>query len=246
MWMGPLPTQSSRAPDLALAHKKTQRHLQPAWVPPWFQPHRHPPQHMHTRTLMSSTSRHMWCMPPSGFFFRKLAMGELSPSGAISSNLVFSSCTNTTVTPCSGTGWGSLTVTPRMERYLSAAAARSGTAMATWFSRPTAALDWCRACSPRACRDKEWRRRGDQARHACSTVHAIDAQAGCLPAWPSAHHDGGGTQPAGRHGQCSLRSSVGNAPAAAAPIRRSKPHNKSCILQCNPALARLALVLTHR
>lgn len=44
---------------------------------------------------------------PAGLRSRNLLMGDLSPSGCSSSILVFGSSTNTTVTPCSGTGWGS-------------------------------------------------------------------------------------------------------------------------------------------
>lgn len=41
---------------------------------------------------------------PAGLRSRNLLMGDLSPSGCSSSILVFGSSTNTTVTPCSGTG----------------------------------------------------------------------------------------------------------------------------------------------
>jgi hypothetical protein len=46
----------------------------------------------------------------------KLSMGEPSPSGAISSTLLLGRFTNTTVTPCSGCGSGSVSVAPRVSR----------------------------------------------------------------------------------------------------------------------------------
>ena len=75
-------------------------------------------------------------MPPAGFLARKPAIGEASPSGCKSSILVFGSSTKTTVTPCSGSSCGSPTAAPSVSRYCAAAAARSGTAIATWFRRP--------------------------------------------------------------------------------------------------------------
>src|SRR6185437_11631330 len=84
----------------------------------------------------SATSKQMWCMPPAGCSARNFATGELSPSGVISSSLVLSRVTKTTVTPCSGSACGSPTSAPRKSRYFRAAAARSGTAMATWLRRP--------------------------------------------------------------------------------------------------------------
>ena len=50
--------------------------------------------------------------------------------------MVFGSSTKTTVTPCAGSSCGAPTFAPSVSRYCAAAAARSGTAMATWLRRP--------------------------------------------------------------------------------------------------------------
>jgi len=55
-------------------------------------------------------------MPPSGLRSRNFAIGEASPSGAISSTLVFGNVINTVVTPCSGCGTGSDTFAPSVRR----------------------------------------------------------------------------------------------------------------------------------
>src|SRR5690606_27881217 len=86
--------------------------------------------------MMSGTSKQMWCMPPAGFLARNVAIGEASPSGSSSSTLVLPVSMKTTVTPCSGRAWGCPTRAPSRSRYLPAAAARSGTAMAMWLRRP--------------------------------------------------------------------------------------------------------------
>jgi hypothetical protein len=51
---------------------------------------------------------------PAGLRSRNLLMGEAWPSGCNSSILVLGSSTNTTVTPCSGTGFGADTCTTHM------------------------------------------------------------------------------------------------------------------------------------
>ena len=51
--------------------------------------------------FISETSKHIWCMPPLGFFSKNFSIGELSPYGSINSIFVFSNSTKTTVTPCS-------------------------------------------------------------------------------------------------------------------------------------------------
>src|SRR3954449_8469795 len=75
-------------------------------------------------------------MPPAGFFSRKPRTGESAPSGSSNSIFAFGNSTNTTVTPCSGRVCGSDTRAPSASRYSEAAAARSGTTIATWLSRP--------------------------------------------------------------------------------------------------------------
>src|SRR5437588_6486198 len=75
-------------------------------------------------------------MPPAGFLSRKPRTGESGPSGSNSSILLFGSSTKTTVTPCSGKASGAETSAPSASRYRAAAAARSGTTIATWLSRP--------------------------------------------------------------------------------------------------------------
>ena len=60
-------------------------------------------------------SRRDGCRRP-GLRSRNLAIGESSPSGAISSILVFGSVMNTVVTPCSGCGTGSDTSAPSVSR----------------------------------------------------------------------------------------------------------------------------------
>ena len=51
-----------------------------------------------------------------GIALQEAAIGESSPSGAISSTLVLGSSTKTVVTPCSGCGTGAETVAPSMSR----------------------------------------------------------------------------------------------------------------------------------
>src|SRR6187200_1724971 len=75
-------------------------------------------------------------MPPEGLRSRKPAIGDVAPSGSSSSILVLGSVTNTTVTPCAGCAIGSDTSAPSTARYWAVAAARLGTAMATWLRRP--------------------------------------------------------------------------------------------------------------
>lgn len=87
------------------------------------------------------TSKHIWCIPPEGFFFKKFAIGELSPIGSSSSSLILGRCTKATVTPCSGRECGELTGTPRMALNLSVACWRFGTAIAIWLSLP-ARVSW--------------------------------------------------------------------------------------------------------
>src|SRR5689334_16532003 len=79
-------------------------------------------------------------MPPAGFLSRKPRTGELSPSGSSNSIFVFGNSTNTTVTPCAGNFCGSDTSAPSASRYSDAAAARSGTTIATWLRRPITSL----------------------------------------------------------------------------------------------------------
>src|SRR6266851_4340605 len=81
-------------------------------------------------------------MPPDGFLSRKPRTGESTPSGSNSSILLFGSSTKTTVTPCSGKASGGETSAPSASRYREAAAARSGTTIATWFSRPIIAKSY--------------------------------------------------------------------------------------------------------
>ena len=85
---------------------------------------------------MSSTSTHRWCMPPPACFSRKRLTGEPSPSGSSSSMRAFGRSTNTTLTPCSGSGCGAETSAPRTSRQSALAASMSATASATWLSRP--------------------------------------------------------------------------------------------------------------
>src|SRR6266568_1255983 len=75
-------------------------------------------------------------MPPDGCLSRNPRTGESAPSGSNSSILLFGSSTKTTVTPCSGKASGAETSAPSASLYLAAAAARSGTTIATWLSRP--------------------------------------------------------------------------------------------------------------
>ena len=70
-----------------------------------------------TAALMSSTSMQTWWIPPLGFFLMKPAMGDFSPNGSSNSIFVFSSCTKTTVTPCSGRFSGSLKIRKRPSQW---------------------------------------------------------------------------------------------------------------------------------
>ena len=75
-------------------------------------------------------------MPPAGFFARKAAIGEPPPAGAAARPWCSAARRRPRSPRAPARPAAPRPVAPRVSRYCAAAAARSGTAMATWLRRP--------------------------------------------------------------------------------------------------------------